>query len=335
MSRHATSLPPLPPGLTVRRPRPDDVAAAAVVEREADLALYDETNVSEQDLRDQWRQLRFDLERDAWLVCDAGGAVVAHACVEDYAAQGGVDGQFAILPAYQTADLDDYLFALVWDRARELAAQAPPAVRPTLGMWCGRADARRRDFYIAHAFAPTRVFHRMKIDLTQKPVVPEPPQGITIRTFDRARDAHAVHEAIEAAFAEHFRPTPRTFEEWETFDLDSEATDLSLWRIAWAGGQVIGEVSPMLEPYGGYVDDLAVLKPWRGRGVGRTLLLHAFAVLWEAGAREVYLGVDSDNATGATQIYEGAGMRVVRETDFYEKDLLPAAGGSRSAGDGV
>ena len=178
-------------------------------------------------------------------------------------------------------------------------------------MWCGRADARRRDFYLAHGFTPTRVFHRMKIDLTaSRRRCRSRRRASTIRTFDRARDAHAVHEAIEAAFAEHFRPTPRTFEEWETFDLDSEATDLSLWRIAWAGGQVIGEVSPMLEPYGGYVDDLAVLKPWRGRGVGRTLLLHAFAVLWEAGAREVYLGVDSDNATGATQLYEGVGMRV-------------------------
>ena len=47
--------------------------------------------------------------------------------------------------------------------------------------------------------------------------------------------------------------------------------------------------------------------PWRGRGLGAALLLHSFGEFRRAGATRVGLGVDSENATGATQLYERVG----------------------------
>jgi hypothetical protein len=33
--------------------------------------------------------------------------------------------------------------------------------------------------------------------------------------------------------------------------------------------------------------------------------------------------MDSENLTGALRVYEGAGMRAVRQSVFYEKELRP------------
>jgi hypothetical protein len=35
------------------------------------------------------------------------------------------------------------------------------------------------------------------------------------------------------------------------------------------------------------------------------------------------LGVDASSLTGATRLYEKAGMHIVEESDRYEKDLRP------------
>jgi ribosomal protein S18 acetylase RimI-like enzyme len=49
------------------------------------------------------------------------------------------------------------------------------------------------------------------------------------------------------------------------------------------------------------------------------LLKRAFLNFYERGKRYVVLGVDAGNSTGATRLYERAGMRVVRRYVRYEK----------------
>ena len=66
---------------------------------------------------------------------------------------------------------------------------------------------------------------------------------------------------------------------------------------------------------------LGVLKPWRNRGIGRALLLHAFAEFRRRGLAKGSLGVDAENISGAVRLYESAGMRVTHRFDIYEKVL--------------
>jgi mycothiol synthase len=72
---------------------------------------------------------------------------------------------------------------------------------------------------------------------------------------------------------------------------------------------------------GGFVGALGVRKPWRGRGIGMALLRRAFAEYQRRGAPHVSLGVDAQNPTGATRLYERAGMRVMTEDVAFEKSL--------------
>ena len=69
------------------------------------------------------------------------------------------------------------------------------------------------------------------------------------------------------------------------------------------------------------MDTLGTLEPWRGQGLGRALLLHAFGELYRRGERRVALAVDAGNETGATHLYESVGMRVAWQADVYEKRL--------------
>jgi len=73
----------------------------------------------------------------------------------------------------------------------------------------------------------------------------------------------------------------------------------------------------------GYVHTLGVLRPWRRRGIALALLHHAFGELQRRGKKRVGLGVDAASLTGATRLYERAGMRPVRQSDLYEKELRP------------
>ncbi len=54
---------------------------------------------------------------------------------------------------------------------------------------------------------------------------------------------------------------------------------------------------------------------------GVALLLHSFSEFYQRGVSKVGLGVDAGNLTGATRLYERAGMHIVEQADLYEKEL--------------
>ncbi|HEY7780659.1 MAG TPA: GNAT family N-acetyltransferase [Ktedonobacterales bacterium] len=60
---------------------------------------------------------------------------------------------------------------------------------------------------------------------------------------------------------------------------------------------------------------------FQGRGLGLALLRHAFRAFAARGLRKVGLDVDAASPTGATRLYERAGMRALRQFDRYEKEL--------------
>ena len=73
----------------------------------------------------------------------------------------------------------------------------------------------------------------------------------------------------------------------------------------------------------GWVGTLGVGRSWRRSGLGLALLLHSFNEFYARGQERVGLGVDASSLTGATRLYEKAGMRATRQWDRYEKVLRP------------
>jgi mycothiol synthase len=313
----------LPAGFTLRRPRGDDVDEVVALVAAADLAASGESLASRDELRADWAHARFDLGRDAWLVEADGGGLAAWAWVLDVAAaHTSIDGEFRVHPEHQRRGLETPLLAWIEGYAADIAAGAAVGARVSLGVWCDRRD-RRAELYQSAGFARVRSFLRMRLALDDLPadgLAYAPPPGLEVRRFTRGRDERALWAASEDAFAEHFRFSDQPFEEWLPSTLTDEV-DTDLWFAAWDDDQMVGYVIGYVEPYGGYVDQLAVRRPWRQRGVGSLLLLTAFTALRERGCTNAVLGVDADNPSGAVGLYERAGMRVALVHDFYEKVL--------------
>jgi GNAT superfamily N-acetyltransferase len=137
---------------------------------------------------------------------------------------------------------------------------------------------------------------------------------------------------MEEAFGDHWEHRPVPFDRWLHDHRTHPGYDPGLWFLAVEGddiaGGVICERFTSEQPDCAWVDDVAVRRPWRRRGVALALLLHAFGVLYRRGIRKAALTVDSDSPTGATGLYERAGMRVERSIDVFGKEIVPASTGA-------
>jgi ribosomal protein S18 acetylase RimI-like enzyme len=74
-----------------------------------------------------------------------------------------------------------------------------------------------------------------------------------------------------------------------------------------------------------WVGSIGVVPAWRCRGLALALLRDSFRRFREAGETIGALGVDAENPTGAVQLYERAGMRVLWRADLCQKELRAGA----------
>jgi len=161
----------------------------------------------------------------------------------------------------------------------------------------------------------------MEIDLLGEVPPVAWPEGIEARAFRTGVDDRRVWEADVEAFAEHFLFEQRGYEEWRLLHVEAGGSDPTLWWLAWDGDELAGYVIPSEGEHGAEIGDLAVRKPWRGRGIARALLATSFATLRERGQTIVRLYVDAQNMTNAVRVYEEAGMHVSRRFDVMQRSL--------------
>jgi ribosomal protein S18 acetylase RimI-like enzyme len=88
-----------------------------------------------------------------------------------------------------------------------------------------------------------------------------------------------------------------------------------------ADGRIVAGALNDVDGDESWVTTLAVLREWRQKGLGMALLRHSFRDFYRRGRTTVLLTVDAENLTGATRLYERAGMSVERQYDRYEKPL--------------
>ena len=183
-------------------------------------------------------------------------------------------------------------------------------------------DAAAGPLLTRRGYREVRRFWEMTIELGNDPP-PEPllPEGFRIESFS-SELARAFHGALEEAFAEHWEYQPEPFEEWWERQVARPDHDPSLWFVVRTGEDVAAATRNDPERSGGgWIGALGVRADWRGRGLAKALLLRSFREFHQRGQRRVGLGVDSENATGATKLYESVGMVVDSEQVVWEKEL--------------
>ncbi len=294
---------------TLRPPRDDEARAVAeLIDSE-----WPET-LPEARLRREWDSPAIERDRDVRVAADEG-EIVGCAQIEDLE---GAHQRFWLWLHGETIEP-----LLEWAE-RAAHERASGVARILSGAWSSNAGIlaalQERDF------RRVRASFRMGIELDAELGTAVFPEGVRIRTFARG-DERAVYAAHMETFEDSWEHVQMSFEEWAHWTLEREDFDSTLWFLALARGEVAGIAlcrPDEGDPGVAWVSILGVRRPWRRRGLGRALLLHAFLELRRRGFRRAVLGVDAESLTGAHRLYEGVGMHVLHRFEIYEKELRPA-----------
>ena len=297
--------------LIVRPPTLGDIDAVVELGNAFERVFLGIESFTPGEVADAWRGL--DLEKDAWLIVAPGGRLAGYATLE----QRG-EGQFQsdgyVHPELRGSGVGGKLVDLAEERARERHAVSVQNAIVS-------RDEAARQVLVRREYEPVRHFYRMAIELGDDPPEAVWPDGLRNEPF-REEDALAFHEAVEEAWQDHWDHSPRSFELFRERVMKGSLYEPALWTAVWSGDEIAG--GTICEPEHnemGWIRSLFVRRRWRRRGLGMALLLNAFRQFHERGERRVGLGVDAESPTGATRLYERAGMKVVEELAIYRKEL--------------
>jgi ribosomal protein S18 acetylase RimI-like enzyme len=305
-------------GYLLRHPVVDDAPRVHALLTAVEMAEFgDPGDTSLEDLLDIWR--RIDLARDTWLVVAPDG---------DLAGYGYVRGrQFVrndvvvyVHPAHEGCGIGTTLARLAEARAREAVPHAPPGAEVFVTNWVNARNRAACALLEREGYRGARYFWRMGIALETAPAPPSWPTGITVRTAAEIGDLRPFYDIVEEGMADHWGHVAVPFEQWVERRAGT-GFDPQLWFLAEVGDVPAAAVLCRSADDVGWVDTLVVRRASRQQGMGSALLALAFSALAQHGCQHGRLIVDTDNQTGATRLYERAGMRIEQEYAAYRKPL--------------
>ncbi len=287
-----------------------DAEAVFELTRAAEVADSGRAMVELDDIRSDWARPSFDISAQT----------IGYFTGEELTAYGEVHRARAeayVHPGQRGRGLGSDLFEWTVGKARELGYErigqtVPLTNTAALALFAG--------------FGCHRLWTSWVLELPGDATIADTalPPGHRMREFDPDRDARDVFQTLEDAFNEWPNREPSTFEDWAAWSLGR--SDFEPWQITVVmqdidgTEQVVGAAKVSSSDDEAWIDQIAVRRDARGRGLGRALLVRAFAVARTHGATTLRLNTDS--RTGALGLYEHVGMTVV---ETYEHHALTLA----------
>ena len=111
--------------------------------------------------------------------------------------------------------------------------------------------------------------------------------------------------------------------------IDAPYRDESLWKVAWFGDTVVGQVKPFINTeenaargyQRGYSEYISTHRDWRTRGIAGALLAMSLRELRKRGMTEAALGVNTNNPGGAFQLYTSLGFELRSYEAVYTRPV--------------
>jgi GNAT superfamily N-acetyltransferase len=216
---------------------------------------------------------------------------------------------------------------------RDIARGHPAGTPRLFRVWATDTEAGAQALFAGAGYAPVRHY----IVMTRLIGLPLPdaplPVGLEVRPVE-PEHLRAIWDAMWEARRDHWgyvEPTEKDYQRWTRGRLFAP----ELWKVAWEGEQVAGMVLNRLdrqqnEQYRrqrGYSQGVFVRRPWRRRGLARSLLVGSIRMFREMGMQETALGVDTRNPSGALGLYESVGYQAVQRHTFFNKRMESQASG--------
>ena len=319
-------------GYVVRPARMEDLTSAVPMFNAAEIELTGHGDITVERYTQEWQQTGIDLEQSTRIIFSPAGDVVG--CVELWdqfnpPARPWIWGR--VHPDSKGQGIGSAMLAWAFDTSHRALERLPEDARLAPHVAAPASHQPSIDLFEGSGMHLQRVTWRMIRDLDEELPVPELPQGIQVRTLNYPDELENVYRAQDEAFSEHWGYVKRPFDEgfrfWKEMSFVAQQLKPELFFLAMDGDEIAGLINAQ-EQYDmsselGWIPMLGVRKPFRKRGLGQALLLTVFRALHERGVERVGLTVDSQNRSGATRLYERAGMQIDEEILNYEIELRP------------
>lgn len=247
-------------------------------------------------------------------------------------------GLFGFLaPAWRRKGIGQTMLHWLEARLRSLAESHAALETGLLELFVEEANTGLKAMVEKNGYKPVRYIAQMvRRDLENIPDFPLP-EGVEVRSV-LPEHYRPIWEAHEEAFRDHWGYAVATEEDYQGWLADKSIFQPELWQIAWdlKTNEIAGQVRTFInaaenEKYNrrrGYTEFISVRRPWRKRGLARALIVRSLRLQKELGMSESALGVDSENISGATRVYEDCGFRVTKRTAVYRKPIKTGLDGS-------
>lgn len=214
-------------------------------------------------------------------------------------------------------------------RLQEIASDHPEDKPRFFHAWAEETEVHWESLLIHEQYQPVRYNVKMvrpiQEDLPDLPL----PEGFKIRPV-QPEHYWTIWRAVDEALQDHWEGSGLSDEQLKEW-MEGPTFDPGLWVVAWDTNtdQVAGTVLNYIdekenEKYHrkrGYTEYIAVRRPYRRKGLAKALITRSFNVLKNCDMNEAALRVDTENPTGALQLYETMGFSPVKRVAFYRKPL--------------
>ena len=303
----------------MRVPEREDAGEVAAMIRAADLTDNGTSDMSVEELLDDWYSL--DLAQEAVAVVAPDGTIVGYADVVNRSFV-SVSVYGYVHPDFRGLGIGKSLISWGERWTRERIPHAPEGSRVVVQHYINDLNEPAQRLLRSLDYAPVRGVYVMETELHEAPPQPLWPEGVTVRTFTPGKDERPLFEAVEDAFRDMWGRPRGTLERFISMTR-AESFDPTLWFLAVDGDEIAGATLCKMLAGEGWIHVVGVRRPWRNRGLGLALLRHALAEYHRRDVRKVALSVDAESITGAPRLYGRAGMHVRESYAIYLKELRP------------
>ena len=210
---------------------------------------------------------------------------------------------------------------------RKIAADHPNGSRKFFEMGVDEKEIDKKSLLEKADYKPDRYFFEMNRDLNEPLPETSMPEGLEVRPA-KPDQYRTIWNAMDEAFRDHWGHRDYTEEDYQGW-ISNRWFQPNLWKVAWDGDEVAGTVLNFIDDVEnesfarkrGYTEDICVRRPWRRRGLARSLLVQSMEELRELGMKETALGVDTQNLSGALRLYLGVGYHREHCHIVYRKPL--------------